>query len=698
MAKYTVPNDRAVTACPSIPCLPADTFHLRPVRPILLTVCPADSRILILRIDLDTTVITVRPSPPDRSLCEAIAPQHHLVHAVALGCRMNETLFTTKGWLTICVAAWLVGTSVPACAAQTATPTTVPTQAATAPKPKPQPPLTVPNPYAVSQPAAATPRIPSAPATPTAGALVDEEATSTPWSPPSTTKTNHEVVPARNRDDLSPPPPPLLGAAKAGTNPTYTTKTAETFTTHKSTSGKALPIAQPLIPPSTPLQTPALVVRRNASDDLPPKTTPHAEAPVSTSTSLTLSAPVTTADTSAPASLQQTAPAIETPPLVEPTQPVEEPPLESSTSIATPLTSTTPIPNPIRVAERPSYPTLPPAALPITQLTETDATAEVSSSVEPSTFPYTPTTEQLSAQLLPAVQRGYTLAKRGALFAAQTEFIQVLRRVAQAKDAAAGTDDHSQSLAAGLRALDEADDFVPQGTQLEAELNVRIVASSHRTPALRDFSTEVPPHEADALYHSFAQQKLAAAVTGEQAGSMVLHGMGKIYARQAELDDDNVQLTRRAMTMYHAALTACPQNHMAANELGVLLVRTGHPAEAMPLFESTIDLAPSAMGYHNLAMAQQKMGLAGQSAANEQESQRLAAWERSTGAISKRAGVEWVSPAEMASVAAPADMQPNTAMRPEATRSTWQKTVDKAKAFPLPGLGGNSAQEATSRH
>ena len=57
--------------------------------------------------------------------------------------------------------------------------------------------------------------------------------------------------------------------------------------------------------------------------------------------------------------------------------------------------------------------------------------------------------------------------------------------------------------------MDEADDFVPQGVQLEGELDVRSVASSHRTPVLRDHPEEVLPHEAVALYHSYAQEQLA---------------------------------------------------------------------------------------------------------------------------------------------------------------------------------------------
>ncbi|HEX5472228.1 MAG TPA: hypothetical protein VFW73_10090 [Lacipirellulaceae bacterium] len=282
---------------------------------------------------------------------------------------------------------------------------------------------------------------------------------------------------------------------------------------------------------------------------------------------------------------------------------------------------------------------------------------------------YPETTTELASQLLPAVQRGYNLAERGAFFAARTEFIQVLRRVAQAKDAGPNTEEHSKALAAGLRALDEAEDFVPKGAQLEADMDVRRVASSHRTPVLRDYPEDVTPQAAVALYHSYAQEQLTHATSGEQAGSMALYGLGKVYARLAERQDDDVEFTRSAMTMYGAALGACPNNNLAANELGVLLCRAGHAKEAAREFERAIDLAPSATAYHNLAVAQQKMGLAGQATANEQESQRLASLDRSRGELSRRAGIDWVSPAELARMTQPAMPTPvvpasTTAARP----------------------------------
>jgi hypothetical protein len=312
-------------------------------------------------------------------------------------------------------------------------------------------------------------------------------------------------------------------------------------------------------------------------------------------------------------------------------------------------------------------------------------------------IPLKQTSNELTLQLLPAVQRGYGLAQRGALFAAQTEFVQVLRRIAQAKDVAAGCGERSQALAAGLRALDEAEDFVPAGIQLEADIEVQIVASSHRTPALQDGQDNILPHQAAELYHRYAEEQLAFAVSDEQAGSMALHGLGKIYALLAARNDDDMQWTRRAHTMYSAALVARPDNHLAANELGVILCRSGRTVAAIELFARTIDGAPSSLAYHNLAVAQRKLGLQVQAAANEHQSQRLAALERANGAVSQREGVTWVSSEEMARVAQPALLGPaissaiplndpfsahRASVPPQAPdKSPWQRTVDFARSM-----------------
>jgi tetratricopeptide (TPR) repeat protein len=329
---------------------------------------------------------------------------------------------------------------------------------------------------------------------------------------------------------------------------------------------------------------------------------------------------------------------------------------------------------------------------------ETNTVAEIGP-IPPEPVPPPAPTNELATQLLPAVQRGYVLAQRGASFAARTEFIQVLRRVAQAKDIATNTDQHSRALAAGLRALDEADDFVPEGIQLEAELDVRVTASSHRTPVLGESARDVSSHKAVEMYHEFSRQQLAKAVLGEQAGSMALYGLGRIDAERAERKDDDLHYVRGAITMYGAALDACPQNHLAANELGVLHCRTGKPDEAVRLFQATINFAPTATAYHNLAVAQQKLGLIAQSQANEKESQRLAAWERAGGTLSKRAGIQWVAPAELARVAPPVTVTPpptHAVNAPPEKASTWQRTVDFTKSLPRPGSATTPTNSATA--
>jgi hypothetical protein len=134
---------------------------------------------------------------------------------------------------------------------------------------------------------------------------------------------------------------------------------------------------------------------------------------------------------------------------------------------------------------------------------------------------------------------------------------------------------------------------------------------------------------------------------------------------------------------------------MAANELGVLLCRNGRPEEAARLFEQANDQAPSATAYHNLAVAQEKLGYTSQAAANQQEADRLAAWERATGAVSRRAGVEWVPASQFAQVApapglptaqnAPAPI-PYTAA-PTPPKSPLQRVAAMAKSISLPGSG-----------
>lgn len=252
--------------------------------------------------------------------------------------------------------------------------------------------------------------------------------------------------------------------------------------------------------------------------------------------------------------------------------------------------------------------------------------------------------DELSAQFKPRVQAAFTLARNGALHAARARFEQLLEELAQAKDASQMTDRHARALAAGLRALEEADDFAVCSSDRNVSTQSR--AAGHQTPMLHESESKwTLPHEAMAMYHLYAQQKLAAAVNGEQAGSMMLFGLGKIYAQLAERDD-LLQATRKSLTMYRSAFTAHDQNHLAANEAGVLLARAGRYAQAAEQLQHAARLGGASTTHRNLAYVHNKLGDARLAAEHQAIADRMAQVEMQRGQLSAERGIAWVSPEE----------------------------------------------------
>lgn len=264
----------------------------------------------------------------------------------------------------------------------------------------------------------------------------------------------------------------------------------------------------------------------------------------------------------------------------------------------------------------------------------------------------TPTPGQVSKLVTADVRAAFSLGRHGALYSARSRFIAVLRKVALAKDAAEGTDRHALALAAGLRAIDEATSFVPQGSALETDLNVAALAASHQTPLYHDADKAnwVLPHEAIARYHRYAQHKLAIVAAGDQAGSMALHGLGKTYSRLDELDEAPVA-GRTSLTMYRAAVEAHRGNYLAANELGVGLAKAGRYDAAHTALQQAIRNGGTSTVYRNLAVVQQNLGQTQLAAASTLRADQLAASERAAGAFSRERGVEWVAPQQFSRVA-----------------------------------------------
>lgn len=248
-------------------------------------------------------------------------------------------------------------------------------------------------------------------------------------------------------------------------------------------------------------------------------------------------------------------------------------------------------------------------------------------------------------------RRAFELAGRRAHFAARAEFVVALRLLAQALDAESHTDRHSGALAAGLAALEEADDFLPGGSRLEAQLDLPAIIASHRTPVFQGVSVQkLTPLEAFGTYLSFAQEQLGTAAGNEVAGSMALRGLGKLHAALA---DDRTAAIRgaqaKAMVFFQSALLVEPENYMAANDLGVLLARGGRYEDARQALEHRLAIRQDATGWHNLAMVYRELGLVDRSERATRLAERARSAQPGPAAVQTPAGsIRWLDPAAFA--------------------------------------------------
>jgi tetratricopeptide (TPR) repeat protein len=209
-------------------------------------------------------------------------------------------------------------------------------------------------------------------------------------------------------------------------------------------------------------------------------------------------------------------------------------------------------------------------------------------------------------------RRGFELAGRSAYLSARAEFIVALRLMAQGLDTEEETTAHSRALAAGLAALKEAEDFIPRGSQLEADLDLATIIPAHRTPVLKNTDlANVTPLVAIRSYFTYAQGQLSKAAGKEVAGSMALYGLGKLHQAAAGKEQPGLRAAEpKAMVFFQAALLVNPGNYMASNDLGVLLAQAGRYEDARTALEHSLSVHPTSSGWHNLAVVYQQLGRA----------------------------------------------------------------------------------------
>ena len=179
--------------------------------------------------------------------------------------------------------------------------------------------------------------------------------------------------------------------------------------------------------------------------------------------------------------------------------------------------------------------------------------------------------------------------------------------VAQALDAAENTRAHSEAMTAGLRALREADDFVPRDA---IEPRIDQVVATHQTPVLkRATSLQMPLLVAMQDYYSYAQYQLGLAGGHEPTAAAALYGLARLQPVLVEGSDTKKMMAGpKALALHQAALVIDPTNFAAANEMGVLLARYGQWPEAQAAFLQSVCISPQPQIWRNLAVSYEMLG------------------------------------------------------------------------------------------
>ena len=258
--------------------------------------------------------------------------------------------------------------------------------------------------------------------------------------------------------------------------------------------------------------------------------------------------------------------------------------------------------------------------------------------------------ESIARQADQEIRHGFELAGRGAYYAARAEFIAALRMVAQGLDTDRQTTIHGKSLAAGLTAMKEAEDFLPRGSMVEADLDIPALVAGHVTPVLKNAdNAKTTSLSALKSYLTYAQNQFAAAADREFAGSMALRGLGKLHEELAKNQNNDIRAAEpKAVMFYQSALLVAPQNFLAANDLGVMFARAGNLNAARTILEHGAATGRQSTVLNNLSIVYRRMGrndLAAQANRQSQIARQAEQARRTTTPVLAANGsVEWVAP------------------------------------------------------
>ena len=208
------------------------------------------------------------------------------------------------------------------------------------------------------------------------------------------------------------------------------------------------------------------------------------------------------------------------------------------------------------------------------------------------------------------IEYGKTLSRRGAAFTARQEFLAAMQVIAAANDRASGNNQHSKALKMAMLTMREADDFSVANPEQQIHMDVASVVESHRSQVLSPVqAAHLSPVQAMNRYFASAQNQLDLAGGRNAVSAEVFYCMGKLHTllnrKQKVLGPYQ---TAQSVVYHQAALLSDNQHHRSANELGVLLARSGRLEQSKLLFERSLMAQPTVRTWQNLAETHRRLG------------------------------------------------------------------------------------------
>ncbi|MFT5299569.1 MAG: tetratricopeptide (TPR) repeat protein [Mariniblastus sp.] len=221
-----------------------------------------------------------------------------------------------------------------------------------------------------------------------------------------------------------------------------------------------------------------------------------------------------------------------------------------------------------------------------------------------------PPAENVAQQAVHHIEYGKSLARRGATHAASEEFMAALKVIARSNDEMTGGNHFSRSMSQAILAMEEAADFASPNVASQILVEIGSIIESHRSNLITVAEAQfMNPAQAMDKYYSFAQQKLDESGGRNVVTAEAFYCLGKLHTATATQHavPQNSDIAKAA-TFHRAALLSDSNHHRSANELGVLLARSGRFDQATALFKQSLRANPAPQTWRNLAQAHQRLG------------------------------------------------------------------------------------------